>query len=44
MVLLISTPNGRNDINNTNQLKSEIINDISFSAFDVLSVKGLKIL
>ena len=34
--------NGRNDINNTNQLKSEIINDISFSSFDVLSVKGLK--
>jgi len=34
--------NGRNDLNNTNQLKSEIINDISFSAFDVLSIKGLK--
>ena len=34
--------NGRNDLNNTNQLKSEIINDISFSAFDVLSAKGLK--
>ena len=34
--------NGRNDINNTNQLKSEIINDISFSGFDMLSIKGLK--
>ena len=34
--------NGKNDLNNTNQLRSEIINDVSFSSFDKFFINGLK--
>ena len=34
--------NGKNDLSNTNQLKTDIINDISFTSFDQFSFQGLK--
>ena len=34
--------NGNNNLNNTNQLKSQIINDISFSSYDHFSSNGFK--
>ena len=36
------TSTGKNDLNNTNQLKSRIINDLSFSSIDFYSNSGFK--
>ena len=34
--------NGSNDLNNTNQLKSRIINDVNYSSLDYFSKNGFK--